>query len=92
MPKRVAIIRNGMLIAQSLEHFGDKFARFPGARDFIMLVEPADDEASKALKSLENPQHNAFSAGRLDDPEKQRNISRAMKAFRSQTSARLARR
>lgn len=79
MPKRVAIVRNGMLIAQSLEHFGDKFARFPGARDFIMLVEPADDEASKVLKSLENPQHNAFSAGRLDDPSKQKKVTRAMK-------------
>ncbi len=79
MPKRVAIVRNGMLIAQSLEHFGDKFARFPGARDFIMLVEPADDEASKVLKSLENPQHNAFSAGRLDDPAKQKRVTRAMK-------------
>jgi hypothetical protein len=79
MPKRVAIIRNGMLIAQSLEHFGDKFARFPGARDFVLLVEPADDEASKVLKSLENPQHNAFSAGRLDDPVKQKNITKAMK-------------
>ena len=79
MQKRVAIIRNGMLIAQSLEHFGDKFARFPGARDFVMLVEPGDDEASKVLKSLENPQHNAFSAGRLDDPEKHMNVTRAMK-------------
>ncbi|MEP4885913.1 MAG: hypothetical protein ABJ215_06030 [Alphaproteobacteria bacterium] len=79
MPKRVAIVRNGMLIAQSLEHFGDKFARFPGARDFIMLVEPADDEASKVLKSLENPQHNAFSPGRLDNPKKQKNVTRAMK-------------
>ena len=79
MPKRVAIVRNGMLIAQSLEHFGDKFARFPGARDFVMLVEPADDEASKVLKSLENPQHNAFSAGRLDDPAKQKKVTRAMK-------------
>jgi len=79
MPKRVAIIRNGMLIAQSLEHFNDRFARFPGARDFILMVEPADNEASKILKSLENPQHNAFSAGRLDDPKKQRNVTRAMK-------------
>lgn len=79
MPKRVAIVRNGMLITQSLEHFGDKFSRFAGARDFIMMVEPADDEASKVLKSLENPQHNAFSPGRLDDPEKQKNVTRAMK-------------
>ncbi|SHI33100.1 hypothetical protein SAMN05444404_0005 [Ruegeria lacuscaerulensis ITI-1157] len=79
LPKRVAIVRNGMLIADSLEHFGDKFARFPGARDFIMLVEPSDDEASKVLKSLENPQHNAFSAGRLDDPAKQKRVTRAMK-------------
>jgi hypothetical protein len=29
MLKRVAIVRNGMLIAQSLEHFNDRFARFP---------------------------------------------------------------
>lgn len=79
MPKRVAIVRNGMLIAQSLEHFGDKFARFAGARDFVMLVEPADGEASKVLKSLENPQHNAFSAGRLDDPDKHKTVTKAMK-------------
>lgn len=79
LPKRVAIVRNGMLITQSLEHFGDRLARFPGARDFIMLVEPADDEASKVLKSIENPQHNAFSAGRLDDPAKQKKVTRAMK-------------
>jgi hypothetical protein len=79
MPKRVAITRNGMLIAQSLEFFGDKFARFPGARDFILMVEPADNDASKVLKSLENPQHNAFSAGRLDDPKKQKDVTRAMK-------------
>ncbi|WP_170755611.1 hypothetical protein [Ruegeria lacuscaerulensis] len=78
MPRRVGFVRNGMLITQSLEHFGDKFLRFPGKKDFVMLVEPADNAAGRVLKSIENPQHNAFSAGRLDDPVKERRVKLAM--------------
>jgi len=79
LPRRVAIIRNGMMITQSLEHFDDKLIRFGGAKDFIMLVEPVSKSASSFLKKLENPQHNGFSAERVSDAEKRFDAERLMK-------------
>ncbi|RKQ52889.1 hypothetical protein C8E02_3358 [Vogesella indigofera] len=78
LPRRVGFIRNGMLITDNLGYFGHKFARFPRARDFICLVEPADDDASRLMKSLENPQHRDFSADRIPDPEKRQTATKAM--------------
>lgn len=78
MPSRIGFVRNGMLITDHLAHFGHPLARFPGAKDFICLVEPADDEAGKLLKQLENPAHNSFSAERLSDPAKRDSAKKAM--------------
>ncbi|MCD9122286.1 hypothetical protein [Cupriavidus sp. UGS-1] len=79
MPRRVGFIRNGMLITDNLRHFGHALARFPGSRDFIVLVEPHDGEAGKLLKKLENPAHSAFSAERIADPIKRSAATRAMR-------------
>lgn len=79
MPRRVGFIRNGMLITDNLRHFGHALARFPGSRDFIVLVEPHDAEAGKLLKKLENPAHSAFSAERISDPTKRSAAIRAMR-------------
>jgi len=81
LPKKVGIARNGMLITTGLKDFGDTFERFPGARDFIALVTPAPD-ASRLMKTLENPKHDNFSAERISDPKKRQNAERAMKALR----------
>lgn len=70
LPKRVGIIRNGMLIADSLVHFGDKLERFAGSRDFIALLEPTSHNAIRLLRSLENPTHDGFSAERIANPSK----------------------
>lgn len=78
MPSRVGFVRNGMLITDNLAHFGHPLARFPGAKDFICLVEPLDAEAGKLLKQLENPAHNSFSAERISDPLKRESAKRAM--------------
>ena len=78
-PRRVGIVRNGMLITDTLEHFGDQLKRFQGSKPFVAIVEPLSDEASRMLKRLENPQHNGFSAGRISDPGKQKLAERAMK-------------
>lgn len=78
MPRRVGFVRNGMLITDNLRNFGHVLARFNGA-DFIALVEPNDDSASKVLKKLENPAHNAFSAERISDPEGRRTTEKAMR-------------
>lgn len=79
MPRRVGFIRNGMLITDNLRHFDRPLAKFPNSRDFIALVEPADAEASKLLKSLENPAHDAFSAERIADSVKRGVATKALR-------------
>jgi hypothetical protein len=78
LPKRLAIVRNGMMITDNLKHFGDKFSRFPLYRDFIALVEPLDDQGSALIKKLENPRHDEVSAERVPDPTKKAAAKRAM--------------
>jgi uncharacterized membrane protein YgcG len=78
LPKRVAIVRNGMMITDNLKHFGDKFSRFPLYRDFVALVEPLDDLGSALIKKLENPRHDEVSAERIPDPAKKAAAKRAM--------------
>jgi len=78
MPRRVGFVRNGMLITDNLRNFGHAFTRFNGA-DFIVLVQPYNDAASKLFKKLENPAHNAFSAQRLSDPASRLAAEKAMR-------------
>ena len=78
LPKRVAIVRNGMMITDNLKYFGDKLSRFPMCRDFVALVEPLDDLGSALIKTLENPRHNEVSAEFIPDPAKQAVAKRAM--------------
>ncbi|WP_262269596.1 hypothetical protein [Microvirga yunnanensis] len=84
MPRRVGFIRNGMLITDSLKHFGQALARFPGSRDFVVLVEPVDDGAGRLLKKLENPAHDGFSAQRISDPAKRGAAEAAMRKLGKQ--------
>ncbi len=79
MPRRIGFIRNGMLITDNLKHFGHPLARFPGSRDFVVLVEPENADTSAFLKRLENPSHDGFSAERINDPGKRDDAARAMK-------------
>lgn len=73
LSRKVGFIRNGMLITYNLRHFGHPMVRFPGSKDFIVLVEPSNDKTSELLKKLENPAHDDFSSERILDP-KERNI------------------
>lgn len=79
LPKRVGIVRNGMLITSELQQFGDKLQRFVGTREFVAFVEPVSSSASKLMKSIENPRHDSFSANRLSDPQKRQAAENAMK-------------
>lgn len=78
LPKRVAIVRNGMMITDNLKHFGDKFSRFPLYRDFVAIVEPLEDKGSALIKKLENPRHDELSAERIPDPAKMAAAKKAM--------------
>ncbi len=79
MPQRMCIVRKGMVITDSLKHFGSRFERFPMFGDFITLVEPKDEAASSLIRKLENPSHNDLSAERVSDPKKRRVAISAMK-------------
>jgi hypothetical protein len=81
LPRRIAFVRNGMLITDNLHNFGHPFARFPGSRDFVALVEPEDVEAQKLIKQLENPAHSELSAQRIPDPVKRLAAEKSMKAL-----------
>jgi hypothetical protein len=72
LPKRVGILRNGMYVCDNLAQFGDKFARFAMYRDFVALVEPADDAGNVWLRRMENPRHDEFSPERILDPEQRK--------------------
>jgi hypothetical protein len=67
LPKKVCIIRNGMVITDSLENFGDRFSRFAMYRDFVAIVVPIEQEGRTLIKRLENPRHDGLSAERLSD-------------------------
>lgn len=76
MPKRVGILRNGMYICDSLKHFGDTFSRFPLYRDFVAVLEPADESSNSWLRAMENPKHDELSPERLLDPRQRSKAKR----------------
>lgn len=72
LPKKVVILRNGMVICTELSRFGDQFARFQLHKDFIAVlqpVEPDDEDAelnsSEWMRRMENPRHDELSPERL---------------------------
>lgn len=79
LPKRIAILRNGMYITDNLQHFGDKFARFALQRDFVAVLEPVDAATSAVIRELENPRHDELSHERIEDRKRQ---SQVRSAFR----------
>lgn len=81
LPRRIAFVRNGMLITDSLASFGDKLQRFPMFREFVAIVEPAGEAESVWLKSLENPRHDQLSADRLTNPDEREAARTAGKAL-----------
>ncbi len=81
LPRVIKILRNGMVITDSLEEFGQRFARFPNHKDFIAIVETADTTASSVVRRLENPEHNRLSAERIVDPIERKKIKKSMEGF-----------
>lgn len=80
LPRRVGILRNGMYIADNLKHFGCPLARFPLSKDFVAVLEPSNKETSRVIRDMENPKHDEFSAGQIDDESKRDKLRRAMRS------------
>jgi hypothetical protein len=80
LPKKVFFIRNGMFITDSLRHFGKPLERFPNTKDFLVIVRPLKDEddSSKALKRMENPEHNELTSGYIADEAEVEKLRSAM--------------
>jgi hypothetical protein len=79
MPKRVGIIRKGMMITDNLEKFDSPLKYFPNYSEFIALVQPISEAGTELLKKLENPAHDSFSSERITDPTKQNEAFRSVK-------------
>lgn len=83
LPRKVGILRNGMVIADNLKSFGQSFSRFSMCRDFICVVEPASKQASSVIREMESPRHDEISVERIDDPARQKKIRSEMKTLAS---------
>jgi hypothetical protein len=79
LPKRIALLRNGMYITDSLQHFGDKLARFALQKDFVAILEPVDKDTGHVIRTLENPRHDELSPERIESPAEQRRVKAAFK-------------
>ena len=84
LPKRVLLLRNGMWITDSLQHFGEKLLRFPMYRDFVAVVECHENAGNALLKQLESPRHDSLSAERIHDPVSRVQAEATMKSLAKQ--------
>jgi hypothetical protein len=67
-PKKVAVLRNGMLITSRLA----KLRRFSEFKEFAAVVECLSAKGNELLRSMEPPAHDDFEPDRLGDPKQGR--------------------
>lgn len=61
LPKRVAVLRNGMLITESLQGL----RRFGDFKEFVAILECRSEKGTRLLRAMEPPRHDAFEPDRL---------------------------
>lgn len=61
LPKRVAVLRNGMLITESLPGL----KRFSDFKEFVAVLECKAEKGQRLLRAMEPPRHDAFEPDRL---------------------------
>jgi hypothetical protein len=66
LPKRVAVLRNGMLITDQM----DSLKRFGDFKDFVGVVECQTKKGNALLREMEPPRHNEFQPSRLSGDQK----------------------
>ena len=74
-PKKVAFIRNGMLITDNLH----RLQRFPGMKNFVAVVECKSSDGNELLKQMEPPRHDEFQPERLATEDDRRKGRAALK-------------
>ncbi|MGY3073773.1 hypothetical protein ACVWZZ_000144 [Bradyrhizobium sp. LM6.10] len=73
MPKRVAVLRNGMFITDQMEHL----KRFGDYKEFCGVVECQNKKGNTLLRDMEPPKHDDFEPERLP-PDEQAKGQRAL--------------
>lgn len=69
-PRKIALIRNDMLITENIPGFWKRVPTKLG--DFVGVVEVLDTVGSKLIRSMEPPAHNDLSKDWLPTPEEQK--------------------
>jgi hypothetical protein len=75
LPKRVAVLRNGMLITEDLEGLR-KFGDF---KEFVAVLECKSTKGSELLRAMEPPRHDDFEPDRLPTEKDKRKGKLALK-------------
>lgn len=68
LPKKVAVLRNGMLITSELA----RLRRFGEFKEFVAVLECLSDKGNSLLRSMEPPAHDEFEPERLGTAQLQR--------------------
>lgn len=68
LPRKVAVLRSGMLITSRLP----KLRRFSEFKEFAAVFECLSAKGNELLRSMEPPAHNEFEPDRLGDPKQGR--------------------
>lgn len=77
MPKRVAFLRNGMFISDSLNVQGLK--NFSDFKEFVAVFQCKSNEGIELLRAMEPPRHDDFEPDRLPTKESQDRGRRALR-------------
>ena len=67
LPKKVCILRNGMLITDEL----NRLKSFPDFKEFVAVVECNSVKGNQFLREMEPPRHDNFEPERLPDNKKE---------------------
>lgn len=67
LPKRVAVLRNGMLITDELS----RIKRFSSHKEFVAVLECRAEKGLALLRAMEPPRHDDFEVDRLSPEKKQ---------------------
>lgn len=77
LPKKVAFLRNGMFISDSLGLAGIK--NFSDFKEFVAVFECKNPKGIELLRAMEPPRHDDFEPDRLPSKEDQQKGKRALK-------------
>jgi hypothetical protein len=86
LPRRVAMLRNGMLITETLPGL----IRFGDFKEFVAVLECPTEKGNELLRAMEPPRHDAFEPDRLP-PDRRQNGRTALRELATWVRRMLAR-